>query len=156
MKRYWFSILVGTLGFLALDQIAKYLVRSYITAPIKLIGSLLQLDLEFNTGIALSLPLPINLTIGLSFVLIAVVIVLSFSYLPLTDWRNRIGLQLFIGGAVSNFLDRLLFGQVTDYIKVKYFSVFNLGDAFILIGIALIIIFSSPYFNHSTNERKLR
>ena len=47
-----------------------------------------------------------------------------------------------LGGSLSNLVDRLRQGYVTDFLDPKYWPAFNLGDVFITIGvIALIAIF---------------
>ena len=50
-------------------------------------------------------------------------------------------LSLIVVGALSNFIDRMRYGFVIDYIDLKYFSVFNLGDAMITIGVAILIFY---------------
>lgn len=58
-----------------------------------------------------------------------------------------IGLAMVTGGALSNWFDRFHQGYVTDYIRIrtkwKAFSkiIFNLGDAFIVLG-SLLVFFS--------------
>ncbi|WP_062227035.1 signal peptidase II [Aureimonas frigidaquae] len=51
---------------------------------------------------------------------------------------------IIFGGAVGNLIDRVTLGYVTDYIyfhtPVWSFAVFNLADAFITVGAALIIL----------------
>lgn len=48
-------------------------------------------------------------------------------------------LALILSGAISNLVDRMLYGGVLDYIDFKFWPVFNLADVFISIGIALIV-----------------
>ena len=54
------------------------------------------------------------------------------------------GLALVLGGAVGNFIDRILLGHVTDFIQVWFgswaFPSFNIADAGISVGAALLII----------------
>jgi lipoprotein signal peptidase len=47
------------------------------------------------------------------------------------------GVGLQAGGALSNLLDRLLAGRVTDYINLTPTLTFNLADAFLLVGMVL-------------------
>jgi signal peptidase II len=42
-------------------------------------------------------------------------------------------------GAFSNLYDRLHYGYVIDYFDLKYFTVFNLSDVMIIIGIFGVI-----------------
>jgi signal peptidase II len=54
------------------------------------------------------------------------------------------GLALVLGGAVGNLIDRILLGHVTDFIQVMFgswaFPSFNVADAGISVGAALLII----------------
>ena len=55
----------------------------------------------------------------------------------------RTGFALIIGGALGNLIDRAVYGHVIDYIlfhtPVWSFAVFNLADAFISVGAALVV-----------------
>lgn len=55
------------------------------------------------------------------------------------SYLQIIGILLFVSGAISNIIDRLLFGCVTDFIDLKIWPVFNLADIFISIGATMII-----------------
>jgi signal peptidase II len=48
-------------------------------------------------------------------------------------------LGLLIGGSVSNLVDRIRLGHVTDFIDVRYWPAFNLADSFIVIGVAILL-----------------
>lgn len=56
------------------------------------------------------------------------------------------GLMLLLGGAIGNFIDRLLQGEVVDFIDVlipviRYdFPIFNIADAALTIAVVLIIL----------------
>ena len=54
------------------------------------------------------------------------------------------GLALVLGGAIGNLIDRILLGHVTDFIQVWFgswaFPSFNIADAGISVGAALLII----------------
>ena len=56
------------------------------------------------------------------------------------------GLALVLGGAVGNLIDRIVLGYVTDFIQVwlgeslGFFPSFNIADAGISVGAALLII----------------
>ena len=46
--------------------------------------------------------------------------------------------SLILGGALGNLYDRLRFGYVVDFIDLRVWPVFNLADACICLGVALI------------------
>ncbi len=47
---------------------------------------------------------------------------------------------LIVIGAVSNVVDRLLYGGVVDFINLKLWPVFNLADCTIVIGVIWLLV----------------
>ena len=58
----------------------------------------------------------------------------------------RLSLSALLGGAIGNFLERIKFGYVTDYIyiKAKGMPIFNIADVFIFAG-SVIFCLSSVF-----------
>ena len=50
-----------------------------------------------------------------------------------------VALGLLVGGSLSNLIDRVAHGHVTDFIDVSHWPTFNLADTFIVIGVALLV-----------------
>lgn len=57
-----------------------------------------------------------------------------------TSIADRWALSLILGGAIGNWIDRLRFGAVMDFIDFRIFPVFNLADTAITIGVGLYFI----------------
>ncbi|WP_203332555.1 signal peptidase II [Planococcus beigongshangi] len=59
----------------------------------------------------------------------------------------QLSLMIILGGAVGNFIDRMLRGEVVDFVDVLipginyHFPIFNIADAALTIGVILMIIF---------------
>ena len=53
-------------------------------------------------------------------------------------------------GAVGNMLDRIRWGQVTDFIDLGWFPVFNVADSAITVG--AVCLFSYFFFVHRPEE----
>ena len=49
-------------------------------------------------------------------------------------------LGLLIGGSVSNLVDRVRLGYVTDFLDFKWWPAFNLADSFIVIGVGTLLV----------------
>ncbi len=49
-----------------------------------------------------------------------------------------VSLGLVIGGSVSNLIDRVRLGHVTDFLDFDYWPAFNLADTFIVVGVGLL------------------
>jgi signal peptidase II len=60
------------------------------------------------------------------------------------QWPLALGLALVLSGALGNLIDRLRLGYVVDFISVHYrdwyFPTFNIADAAISVGAAVIIL----------------
>ena len=81
---------------------------------------------------------------GWVFTILAFVVVgLIIYYYPQVDdrdWWLRLAMGLQMGGALGNVIDRLTNnGQVTDFISVGKFAVFNLADASISVGVVILL-----------------
>ena len=50
-----------------------------------------------------------------------------------------VALGLLIGGSVSNLVDRVRLGHVTDFLDFRYWPAFNLADSFIVVGVAILL-----------------
>lgn len=76
--------------------------------------------------------------IGLIVVAILVIIWIKSKSTSVLLW---IGWALLMGGTVGNLIDRVVYGYVTDMLRMPlYPAIFNLADVSIRIGILLMLI----------------
>lgn len=80
---------------------------------------------------------------------IGILMAFAMAALAVWWWRSpsalvRAGLALCLGGALSNALDRLLYGAVADFFHFHWqdwsFYIFNIADAMITAGVLLLIL----------------
>jgi len=124
------------------DQLIKAYIR---TAPVGhlflRVSSLLEITHRENTGAAFSLfsGSPRLVTV-LSLLLMAVLAFAAFARMRLTP-TARTAASCLLAGGMGNLIDRLLTGQVTDYIRLLpvRFPVFNFADILITGSIAVLI-----------------
>jgi signal peptidase II len=70
--------------------------------------------------------------------------ILSWYFIKYKENKTvRLSFIFIFAGALSNLIDRLLFGFVRDYIDVGLNFTFNFSDLFVTVGLA-ILIFSNP------------
>lgn len=82
---------------------------------------------------------------GLVFTLLAFVvvgfIVVYFHKITGDIWWMQVAMGMQMGGAIGNVIDRLTNDmKVTDFISVGSFAVFNIADAAISVGTALLVL----------------
>lgn len=124
------------------DQITKYLVRTSIR-PYEVIEifPFLQLVHIRNVGAAFGLFKGLGNT---TFIVISLFAILTVFYLLVKDKKNSIGLSLILGGATGNLIDRIIFGNVTDFIDLHvgryHWPAFNVADSALTIGVSLMLL----------------
>lgn len=139
-----FGLALALLIFL--DQITKLTViaKMPLDTQIELIPGFFSLHYVQNTGAGFSiLEGRMNL-----FYILTVVAVILLSYFYFTAKKEerllRLSLILMIGGALGNFIDRLAYRYVIDFLDFIVFGydfpVFNLADTFLTMGVGLFIV----------------
>ena len=93
-----------------------------------------------NTGAAFGMLQGYNPVFTILAVLVSLVIIYYFPRISSNDWPLRLALCLQLGGAVGNLVDRITVGQVTDFISVGTFPVFNVADSSISIGVVVLLL----------------
>jgi signal peptidase II len=143
--------LLIALTVLLLDRITKWAIARNIPLEetINIIPGFFRLTHLENTGAAFSLfadsssPFRTALLIAFSVAALAVVSVLL--------WKDRsvfhsgtLALSLILGGAVGNLWDRVIDGEVTDfldfYIGIHHWPPFNVADSAIVVGALLLFL----------------
>ncbi|MGE5425487.1 MAG: signal peptidase II [Bacillota bacterium] len=160
-KKYWNFWNIAGYTALAMFFIADRLLK---TAAVKqgyggymeLVGGLLRFRLSPNSGLAFSINsgLP-GLTWLISGVILALLIYLSYLIINKKNQRHLLlPLTFIIIGAISNVLDRILFGAVIDYLDVANLTVLNLSDVLITIGLIVLFIQQTTSNHADTHSEK--
>jgi len=146
IKNYWTIALIATV-IVVLDQWTKWLVRTNIPASGRWLPESMQwlspyarIVHWYNTGAAFGTFQDAStiLTV-LAFIVIAAIIYYYPKVDP-NDWTLRIAMSMQLGGALGNLIDRLTIGHVTDFISIGNFAVFNVADASISVGAAVLLL----------------
>jgi len=143
----WMSI--AMLVVLA-DQVTKWAIVEWVALYEKIpLNSFINLTHQQNPGAAFSFLADAGGWQRWFFVVLSTVV---SAVIAVWLWRIRnegqavlaAGLALVLGGAVGNLIDRISVGYVTDFIQVWFgtwaFPSFNIADAGISVGAALLII----------------
>jgi signal peptidase II len=142
-----YGLLLGVAAIIvAVDQWTKYLVQTYIPftgvwAPWDWLLPYARIVHWKNTGAAFGMLQGYGLVFTALAVVVSGLIIYYFPRLSPSDWPLRAALCLQLGGALGNLVDRLTKGgQVTDFISVGNFAVFNVADACISVGVVVLLI----------------
>lgn len=133
----------------ALDQWTKWLVVKNMTLSerIVILDPYLALLSHRNRGAAWGM---LQGQMGL-FTIITIIVIIGIIYYFHKEAKGKpmfqVGLMMLLGGAIGNFIDRLVRNEVVDFVDVLIpvinydFPIFNIADAALTISVVIIIIF---------------
>jgi signal peptidase II len=137
----WASLFAVAFAAIAADQLTKAIVTSRLGLfdEVHVVGPLSIHHVQ-NSGIAFGLfasatPVVILLT--------SAAVAWMLYFFARSGSRHPvlpIALGLVIGGSVSNLVDRVRLGHVTDFLDFKFWPAFNLADTFIVVGVAILLL----------------
>jgi signal peptidase II len=144
------TLMVVAIVVVLVDQLTKWAIVEWIPLYDRVpLNSFINLTHQKNAGAAFSFLADAGGWQRWFFVALATGV---SAVITVWIWRIRnngqivlsSGLALVLGGAVGNLIDRILLGHVTDFIQVWFgswaFPSFNVADAGISVGAALLII----------------
>lgn len=139
------SLILGT-GVLVIDRAHKYLQVDYAGwrgGEVINVAPFFDYVLVWNTGISYGLLAGLTPEMLLGVMALAM-IALGWWWVKEDAVLTRIGIALAIGGALSNAIDRVVYGAVADffhfYLNTWSFYVFNIADVAISAGVFLLIV----------------
>ena len=158
MPRRWNIFLI--IGFVTLvaDQVTKVWARAALPTMVAsngqrygvaqpVVENFFDWRLSFNRGSAFSLFGEMSgARVFLTVVGIAAVLIILYMLHRARNDQTRLiaALAMVAGGAVGNLVDRIAFGQVTDFIVWKYYDkewpTFNIADVALVVGVGLLFL----------------
>jgi signal peptidase II len=161
MRKYHFLIAALVVIF---DRLAKWIVDKNIALheSVAVVPGFFHLTHVENRGAAFGLfaesPSEWKIAVLVLFSLVALVVVSALL------WKNShamtttgVGLALILGGALGNLWDRLVSGQVVDfldfYLGSYHWPAFNLADSAIVVGALLLV--TEILFSKTPSEQKV-
>lgn len=139
------------LAFLA-DRLSKWWAAAYFAGhgPIEL-NKYFTLRETYNEGVAFGMFQGIGPWVGWLTILVIIGLLVYLAGVPKEAWLIRAGLGILIGGALGNMLDRIVAGQVLDFIESPLRpGIFNVADLAINLGMVLVIVGSLIHRNIET------
>jgi signal peptidase II len=136
----WLGLVAIALAAVLADQVTKQLVVNTLALDehVHVVGSF-SIHRVQNSGIAFGLfPSATAIVIVLTTVAVAWMLV----FFARSGARHPVlpaAVGLLIGGSLSNLVDRVRLGHVTDFLDPRFWPAFNLADSFIVAGVAILL-----------------
>jgi signal peptidase II len=136
----WVGLASVALAAVAADQVTKHVVTHELglDQSVQVLGPL-SLHHVQNSGIAFGL---FSSATAAVTVITAAAVVWMVVFFARSGARHPVlpaALGLLVGGSVSNLVDRIRVGHVTDFIDISHWPSFNLADSFIVVGVAILL-----------------
>ena len=128
---------------LVVDQVSKSWANEVLWGHSQALIPGLRLRLTHNSGVAFSLFAHENVwgTVALLLLTGMVCLGLVWVWLRCTRLSQSLALSLILAGALGNAIDRIMVGQVTDFIELYVgmwsWPIFNVADMAIFFGVVL-------------------
>jgi signal peptidase II len=137
----WASLATVALSALGADQLTKAIVTSRLDLydEVHVVGPF-SIHHVTNSGIAFGL---FASATSIVILLTSLAVAWMLYFFARSGSRHPIlpvALGLVMGGSVSNLVDRVRLGHVTDFLDLRYWPAFNLADTFIVVGVAALLL----------------
>jgi signal peptidase II len=137
----WLSLGAVAVAAVIADQLTKAIVTSRLDLgdEVHVVGPF-SLHHVTNSGIAFGL---FASATSIVILLTSLAVAWMLYFFARSGARHPVlpvALGLVIGGSVSNLVDRVRLGHVTDFLDVRYWPAFNLADTFIVVGVAALLL----------------
>ena len=152
MSTKWKLVTGWVISIIVLDQLTKMIVdrNMPLHGSIPIIDDFFNLTYVRNTGAAFGMFSGSHEAFRLPFLILVSVVAIGFILTMLRRLRDEetgmiTALAFILGGALGNLIDRLLHGEVIDFLDVYWsnyhWPAFNLADSFITIGVTITLYF---------------
>ena len=147
------KLVLGWLVFiLVTDQLTKFIVDQTmpLNHSISVIDNLFNLTYIRNTGAAFGILARSAAAFRLPFLVLFSLLAIGFIFIMLRRLPDRetgliTALSFILGGAIGNLIDRVLYGEVIDFLdfywSTYHWPAFNLADSFITIGVGITVYY---------------
>jgi signal peptidase II len=144
------TLLVLIAVIVPIDQLTKFLVVTHVergsyAVPIAALDGFFHITHSRNPGAALGLAQNVHVYFFVALTLVALGLIGSFfRRIDAADRLSAVSLGLIVSGAIGNLFDRVVRGEVIDFLQFNLglfiFPDFNVADSAIVIGVALLLL----------------
>ena len=155
------TFIIITASVIVVDHVVKWIIKTnmYLNQTINVVGDFFTISYILNSGIAFGLfddnpsPFKTPLLIVISIVALGIILYIFLS-LPKNIRGAGLSMGLIFGGAIGNIVDRVLRGEVVDFLDVDFPNIripalnihmtrwptFNVADSCVLVGIIMLLV----------------
>lgn len=128
------------IAVLILDRVAKLAIQARIPlgGEVQVLPFLWLQDGQ-NSGAAFGIGRTATIIFAAASVVVSVGLVVYALVSRMRPW-TAVSLGLILGGAAGNGYDRVLRGEVTDFVALHWFPTFNLADSAVTIGVVMLLL----------------
>jgi signal peptidase II len=153
----WASLATVAFAALGADQLTKAIVTSRLDLfdEVHVVGPF-SIHHVTNSGIAFGF---FSSATSLVILLTSLAVAWMLYFFARSGSRHPIlpvALGLVMGGSVSNLIDRVRLGHVTDVLDLRYWPAFNLADTFIVVGVAALLLALVVSDRNAAKPRRVR
>lgn len=152
MSRKWKIVGVWVAAIVICDQITKAIVDRTMSLydSIPIIDGLFNLTYVRNTGAAFGIFAGSHEVFRRPFLIGVSIVAIGFILVMLRRLREdatglAVALAFILGGAIGNLIDRIVYGEVIDFLDVYWstyhWPAFNIADSFITIGVTITLFY---------------
>ena len=137
----WLALALVAGTAVAADQLTKWVVSSALELgnEVAIVGPF-SIHHVRNSGIAFGLFSSATAAVIAVTTLAVALMVLFFARSAQRHPLLPVALGLVLGGSLSNLVDRIRLGWVTDFLDFDRWPAFNLADTFIVVGVGLLFL----------------
>ena len=152
MTGKWKIVIGWVTAIVIVDQVTKAIVDRTMSLheSIPIIDGFFNLTYIRNTGAAFGIFSGSHEVFRLPFLIGVSVLAIGFILVMLKRLRDdatglTIALAFILGGAIGNLIDRVVYGEVIDFLDVYWadyhWPAFNVADSFITIGVTITLFY---------------
>jgi signal peptidase II len=152
LSRKWKLVVGWLVPIVVFDQLTKVIVDRMMPLhhSIPIVDGVFNLTYVRNTGAAFGIFAGAHEVFRLPFLIGVSILAIGFIITMLRRLREdamglMTALAFVLGGAMGNLIDRMVYGEVIDFLDVYWsnyhWPAFNLADSFITVGAAMVLFY---------------
>lgn len=154
-------MLILSIAIIVILPVLAELIRSLVISNIKPVGSvplipgLFNLTYSENRGVAFGMFQ--NGTVF--FAVVTGIVIVIFTVLLIKNYKKSklfsVAAALIIGGGLGNLFERVVYGYVTDYLSLSFFSpICNFADYCITAGTVCLVVYLLFFSDFLKNDKQ--